>query len=166
MIIKEIQPEHLWEILTLNEQAVPHCNSLSISELENLYGESYISLAAFDSQGSICGFLLAMDENANYQSPNFQYFRKNYDHFVYVDRIVVRIDCQRHGLGKKLYQKVLEKMESGPETLTCEVNLRPSNPESLAFHEKLGFVGVEEQETESGAKRVLLMVKKINGLQE
>ena len=41
--------------------------------------------------------------------------------------------------------------------ITCEVNTRPANPDSMAFHERLGFREVGRQQTEGGAKEVALL---------
>ena len=46
----------------------------------------------------------------------------------------------------------------GAARLTCEVNVRPRNEVSLAFHERMGFTGLDERETEYGL-RVLMMEK-------
>lgn len=45
--------------------------------------------------------------------------------------------------------------------VTCEVNIRPPNPESLAFHDRQGFVEVGTQETEDGRKTVSLRAKSL-----
>jgi len=45
--------------------------------------------------------------------------------------------------------------------ITCEVNLKPKNDESLLFHKKYGFEQVGTQETDGGKKEVSLMVYKI-----
>ena len=47
--------------------------------------------------------------------------------------------------------------EAGHDRVVCEVNLDPPNPGSDAFHERLGFRVVDEQDT--GDKRVALMVR-------
>jgi predicted GNAT superfamily acetyltransferase len=41
--------------------------------------------------------------------------------------------------------------------VTCEVNLDPPNPRSLAFHERLGFREVGRQATKGGAFTVVLL---------
>jgi predicted GNAT superfamily acetyltransferase len=41
--------------------------------------------------------------------------------------------------------------------LFCEVNVRPRNDASLAFHEAIGFREVGQQDTDGGAKRVSLL---------
>lgn len=41
--------------------------------------------------------MLAMDQDADYASPNFQRFRARYPRFVYVDRIVVAQSARGRG---------------------------------------------------------------------
>ena len=45
--------------------------------------------------------------------------------------------------------------------LTCEVNLRPPNEGSIAYHERHGFKRVGTQETEGGSKEVAMMEKRL-----
>jgi uncharacterized protein len=66
------------------------------------------------------------------------------------------------GLGKALYNKVFDQAKTqGLSLVTCEVNILPPNPESMAFHSKLGFRPVGEQDTDKGAKRVCLLAKNL-----
>ena len=45
--------------------------------------------------------------------------------------------------------------------VTCEVNLEPPNPASLAFHARLGFRQVGEQVTKGGSVRVALLARAV-----
>ena len=45
--------------------------------------------------------------------------------------------------------------------MTCEVNLEPPNPESLAFHDRLGFGRVGEQATKGGSVVVALLSRDV-----
>ena len=47
--------------------------------------------------GSLDAFLLAFDQSAQYDSPNFLWFRSRYPRFVYVDRIVVVSSARGRG---------------------------------------------------------------------
>jgi predicted GNAT superfamily acetyltransferase len=44
----------------------------------------------------------------------------------------------------------LSALPNTPPLICCEVNLRPHNPGSFAFHQRLGFAVVGEQDTEAG----------------
>jgi Predicted acetyltransferase, GNAT superfamily len=48
--------------------------------------------------------------------------------------------------------------------ITCEVNIRPKNVDSMIFHKKYGFYEVGTQTTENGKKEVSLMKYKINSV--
>lgn len=145
------------QILGLNDGAIPAVNRIDRDELEDLHGQSELLVVA-RAGTTIAGFLLALNESASYASLNFGYFRHRYDRFIYVDRIVVHPGHRRRGIGAGLYGALFALAPDAPR-ITCEVNLRPPNPGSLAFHEKLGFVVVGEQDTEGGSKRVALMAK-------
>ncbi|MCP5368197.1 MAG: GNAT family N-acetyltransferase [Hyphomicrobiales bacterium] len=107
--------------------------------------------------GAIAGFLIALTPGADYASPNFLWFRDRYAQFVYCDRILVAPAAKGRGLGRALYGDLAAFAAGRAPRITCEVNLRPPNPESLAFHARLGFREVGRQQTEGGAKEVALM---------
>ncbi|MFU8815211.1 MAG: GNAT family N-acetyltransferase [Pseudomonadales bacterium] len=147
-------------LLALNEGAVPHVNSIPTAKLQHLHRHSaYLGVARRD--GAPIGFLLALPETADYDSINFAYFRHHYRRFVYIDRVVVSSAVRRAGLGSALYQDLQRSLPEGCPLLACEVNVRPSNQTSLAFHQRLGFEAVGEQDTEGGSKRVRLLTKQL-----
>jgi hypothetical protein len=150
-------------ILTLNDDAVPHVNSIPEHALTHLHGQSvYLGVArSVNAPDQLAGFLLALPESAEYDSENFGYFKCRYARFVYIDRIVVGANFRRAGVGAALYADLIRHLPQDCPSLTCEVNLRPANPGSLAFHRGLGFEPVGEQETGGGAKRVCLLAKSL-----
>jgi predicted GNAT superfamily acetyltransferase len=90
-------------------------------------------------------FLIAFDQDADYDSPNFLWFRDRYERFAYVDRIVVAESAHGQGLGRRLYERLFEAAKAaGYPCLTAEVNTNPPNPGSLSFHERMGFEAVGE----------------------
>jgi len=159
--IEPAQPQDYPDILALNEAAIPAVNRIDTSVLAGLHDQAELLLVARD-RAAIAGFLLVLNERADYGSPNFRYFRNHYDSFAYVDRIVVADSYRGRGIGAQLYD-ALFRHAGDRSRVTCEVNLRPPNPGSLLFHEKLGFEVVDEQDTEGGAKRVALMVCERSG---
>ena len=61
-------------------------------------------------------------------------------------------------LGQALYAAVFAEAERlGLPEVTCEVNLDPPNPGSLAFHERLGFERLGSQATKGGSVTVALL---------
>jgi uncharacterized protein len=97
------------------------------------------------------GLLIAFDQDAAYQSPNFLWFKARYDTFVYVDRIIVAAHARGRGLARTFYEDLFDRArKAGHQRIVCEVNLDPPNPGSLNFHAALGFVGVGEAVLENG----------------
>lgn len=156
--LRAFEPKDLAKILLLNQAEVPHLGSLTAQELAALVPMTS-HFHVIDDGGEIAGFLAAMDEGSAYQSVNFLWFKSRYPKFTYVDRLAVVPAYQGRGLGRRLYEN-LEGLVSGRSPLlTCEVNVRPPNPQSLDFHRKIGFREVGQQDTEGGKKRVALLVR-------
>ena len=153
-------PEHYSAILELNEQAVPHVNSISTEVLSDLAGQAFYFKVAIHEQ-QLVGFLLTLGTGADYDSLNYRWFSSHYNNFVYVDRIVVSGQHAGLGIGKRLYKDLELEAQNHAPIIACEVNLKPANPNSLAFHSKQGFLEVGQQETEGGQKVVCLMTKPI-----
>jgi uncharacterized protein len=149
------------ELLRLNTGAVPHVNHLSAADLARLRAEALACpVAMVDDR--IAGFVLVLSERAHYDSPNFRWFQRSYPTFTYVDRVVVAPEFRRMGIGLRLYQEVEAIARKRGNIFACEVNVRPPNPGSTAFHRDFGFVEVGQLDTENGAKRVSLLVKHLD----
>jgi uncharacterized protein len=145
----------------LNQSEVPHVGSEEFEEFDRLCRISvFTPIATFDSVPA--GFMLAMTADADYASPNFLWFEERYRAFLYVDRIAVTAACRKRGVGAVLYKEAERyALDHGLTMICCEVNLRPPNPGSLAFHRKLGFAQVGSQELVKEAKMVALLVKQL-----
>ncbi|MEM8811240.1 MAG: GNAT family N-acetyltransferase [Pseudomonadota bacterium] len=146
---------------------VPPATDLALFELNNAHAKetSYLETeewrrmiaSAFWATGFAdgTGFLIAFDQAAHYESPNFQWFVDRRDRFVYVDRIVVSSAARGGGRARRLYDDLFEQARrKGHECIVCEVNQDPPNPGSDRFHERLGFVGVGEARLEGRNKTV------------
>lgn len=145
-------------IRAINEGAVPAVSSISMPELRALAKQCcHFSVALAD--GDLAGFLVALQPGQEYQSENYRWFSEHYKSFVYVDRIAVSPAFKGRGIGRALYAEIEQFAVKVAPVLTCEVNLIPPNPESMAFHKTLGFSEVGQQNTEGGKKRVSLLVK-------
>jgi predicted GNAT superfamily acetyltransferase len=163
VILREYRSHDLPAIHALNEAAYPAVGAETIDDLGHIASESIIALVA-EHDGAIAGFCLVLAPGADYDSINYQWFLERYDDFVYLDRIAISPAFQRRGLGHTAYaevERLAAERRPGASDFTLEVNLRPRNDQSLAFHAQLGFVEVGQQETDYGA-RVSLMAKPLS----
>ena len=110
---------------------------------------------------NLAGFLIAMTPDCDYWSGNFKWFRERSDDFVYVDRIAVSPWFRKRGIAARLYADVERYARSlDAKRITLEVNVRPRNEGSLAFHDRMGFKPLDERETDYGT-RVVMMEKRL-----
>jgi predicted GNAT superfamily acetyltransferase len=108
--------------------------------------------------------LIAFDQEADYQSPNFLWFRERHARFVYVDRVVTDPAARGRGLARTLYLDLFEHARAaGHERIVCEVNSDPPNPASEAFHRSFGFHAVGEALLGNGKKVSYLELPLANG---
>jgi len=108
-------------------------------------------------------FLLAFDQDARYDSPNFLWFRARYRRFVYVDRVVVAPEARGCGHARRLYAALFDRARrAGHDAIVCEVNREPPNPASDAFHRALGFEAVGRADL-PGGKSVRYLRRGLSG---
>ena len=144
----------------LNEAAVPDVNSVPVEFLRRFLQDAPYFRVAVEGD-LLLGFLMALAPDADYDSPNFLWFRSRHARFLYIDRVVVDGAARGRGIGRMFYKDLESFGRQRVPCLTCEVNLRPRNDGSLRFHEQLGFRQVGTQRTEGGAKEVSLLLKEI-----
>jgi len=88
-------------------------------------------------------------------SPNFMWFKASRESFVYIDRIVVSISARDKGIARVLYEDLLAAAKrAGHSRVVCEVNIKPPNPVSEAFHVGMGFEEVGQATIHNGTKTV------------
>jgi predicted GNAT superfamily acetyltransferase len=160
--LRPIRAADLDALGTLNDAAVPAVNALGSAGLAEHVPRCDVGLVATGGTGGTgpthLGFVLALAPGADYDSENYRWFSAHRPGSLYVDRVVVAPHAHRRGIGRALYDAVVRRAgELGLSAVTCEVNLEPANPESLAFHGRLGFTQVGEQLTKAGTVRVALM---------
>jgi len=141
----------------LNDAAAPAVPITSAHDLAALVGLSSLALGV-DRDETLVGFVIALPPGADYESENYRYFEsRDVDH-LYVDRIVIDEAERGHGLGAILYDAVFEAArDQGRAEVTCEVNLDPPNPGSMAFHRRRGFRELGSQPTKGGSVTVALL---------
>jgi predicted GNAT superfamily acetyltransferase len=152
-------------LVAVNDGAYPAVPLTPASELAELIAMSTVAVVVDD--GAPAGFVLGMPPGLGYQSENYLFFsaraREQGTTFVYVDRIVLAAHLRGRGLGPQLYDAVFEEAgRVGADEVLCEVNLKPPNPGSLAFHTRLGFVEVGRQSTKGGANVVALLAAAVD----
>lgn len=149
-------------VLRMNNEAVPHVSALEYPKLREFWETApYFKAAKDATDDSLRGFLIALTPEAEYASPNFRWFQTRYEHFCYIDRIVVASEARHLGLGQLFYRDLEAVSCSTSRRLACEVNLDPPNDASLRFHARFGFIEVGRQKTEHDTKTVCLMVKEL-----
>lgn len=150
------------ELAVLNDDAAPAVPVTAADDLARLVGLAALALG-LERDGRLVGFVIAMQPATAYESENYRYFEaRGVDH-LYVDRIVIAAAERGSGLGAVLYRAVFAAArQQGRREVTCEVNLDPPNPGSLAFHERLGFRSVGTQSTKGGAVTVSLLAAPVD----
>jgi len=134
----------------INQDHAVELSSLTPAEFERLIGAATYARAAGDG-----GFMLAFDQDAEYDGTNFQWFCARYKRFIYVDRIVISPARRGEGLARQLYDGLFAyARETGAEMIVAEINSEPPNPRSDAFHAAIGFETVGEAHLEDRGKTV------------
>lgn len=153
MLLREYRVEDLTVVHAVNQAEVPAVGEETPEALARIAELSTIALVA-EEEGRVAGFCLVLEPGTDYGSGNYRWFGDRYDDFIYLDRIAIAPEFQRRGLGRRMYAEV-ERLSAErcptARRFTLEVNLRPRNDTSLAFHESLGFVEVGQRETDYGS---------------
>lgn len=163
MEIRPLLTTDLDAALALNNANLPALSELDASELARLTTMTTAALAA-EADDVFAGFCLVLPPGVDYASPNYGWFschaaELGYGTFAYLDRIAVAPAARRHGVGRALYARLVDELSASAPVLFCEVNVRPRNETSLAFHDAIGFREVGQQDTDNGAKRVSLLAR-------
>jgi predicted GNAT superfamily acetyltransferase len=138
-------------LLALNNAHASELSWLEPERLMHLLDQARIALRI----GEVDAFMIVLDENANYDSPNFHWFRARYARFLYVDRVVVAPHARGRGLARHLYGALIrEATRAKHARIVCEVNIDPPNPSSDAFHAALGFAEIGRASIHGGTKTV------------
>ncbi len=154
--VHPITPASLPAILVLNNAHARELSWLEMPKLEHMVGEAFLALRV----GAADAFLLAFDQDADYDSTNFLWFKARYPRFAYVDRVAVAEQARGKGLARLFYQTLFDKARAAGHTMvTCEVNSDPPNPGSDAFHAAMGFREVGAAAIYGGERTVRYFVK-------
>ena len=152
---KNINNNDFKEILALNTKFESHLSPLDNSKLLFLLKESIFTKSSRVKQ-KLIGFLITIPPNSVYNSINYNWFNKKYNSFIYIDRICISYEFQRHGLGQYFYDEVKRNFKKTTKRMVCEVNIFPRNKISESFHMRYGFKEVGKLKSKSSLKVVSL----------
>ena len=137
-------------IIAINAAGCPGVCALTLAELAAIQVDAPLfNVAEIDRE--LVGYVIAyLDANA-YDGEEFNWFKRHFARFLYIDQIAVAQSARRAGVGAQIYQQLEQHARQQTLTsLTCEVNLEPPNPVSLAFHTRQRFVEVGTLATSDG----------------
>ena len=141
MHLRTLTPSDVTTMWRINEQGLPGVGQVSEASMLELLRLSELPVAAVH-QGSVVGFVLCLLPNTPYGSPNYAWFNKRYDTFLYVDRIAVATQHRDRGVGAQLYAHIIQYADRRGWPVAAEVSLNPPNEGSMRFHNRHGFTDV------------------------
>ena len=149
-------------ILRVNEENVEVLSPMDEERIRSFSEWSELFLIAEADEEPVA-FLLALREGVQpYDSENYLWFSKNYQKFLYIDRIVIDVPYRRLGVGKELYQEVFRyAKETGVPFVTAEIDTEPYNEVSLGFHQAMGFKEVGVQTVRNNTIKVSLQEARV-----
>jgi predicted GNAT superfamily acetyltransferase len=125
-------------LLKLNNDFAENLSALDVGSAQLLLDQCFMAAHVGDN-----ALLLALDQDAAYDNPNFRWFKERFDRFVYIDRVVVGDKMRGQGIGRALYGALFSRAAAkGHARVVCEINLHPPNPGSDAFHMAMGFEAI------------------------
>jgi len=145
-MIGPILKSHRPEILRMNEEFVHWLAPLDDERLDYLLQRASYQRQIHDGAGVLLGY----GDDVDYPDHgNIMWLRahsdahRGGDRFFYIDRIIIDRAGHGKGLARQLYDDVARfAAKQGFARITCEVNTRPNNPASHAFHLSMGFTAI------------------------
>ena len=154
---KPLKEDQVNGMHSLNQENIPEVGDVSDLVDFQLLIDFSEHILCFKNKGAVIGFVLCMREGQSYQSENYKYLTSRFSNFLYIDRIAIKKEYRRRGLGEKIYLELVSIAEKLGLDILCEVNTRPRNDASLLFHEKMGF---EEIGTNDFEKNSVMYLRK------
>jgi hypothetical protein len=146
-------------VLSLNNAHSKETSALDETSLAALLDMAFYARGI---ERGATAFLIALDQDAPYGSPNILWFKECRERFVYIDRIIVAISARGQGIARILYEDLfVAARQAGHDLVACEVNIEPPNLASEAFHLAMGFLEVGQASIYGGAKTVRYFEKLI-----
>jgi uncharacterized protein len=149
VLLRAMTDADTYAVLSLNASNVDATSPLDLDRLAKI--RAIASRAdVVEVDGWIAAFAFVLPPDADYDSPNFTWFRERYgNEFLYLDRVVVSQANRRSGIAGRIYDAA-EADATAHGRLACEVNAEPPNDASLAFHASRGFVEAGRLTHDSG----------------
>lgn len=142
--------------------ALNKAHEVELSPLTEPGIAALVSSATYARQADGGAMLIAFDQAADYDSPNFIWHRDRFERFLYVDRVAVAATHRRRGLAAELYRNLFDFARTRrDERVVCEVNSDPPNPGSDMFHSALGFEVIGEARLPERGKSVRYMARPV-----
>ncbi|HMS11801.1 MAG TPA: GNAT family N-acetyltransferase [Microthrixaceae bacterium] len=155
--VRDLTPADLDRVLELNEAEVPKVGSLDSDRLRQLWP---LCRDRFGVGVVPDAFCLTLGPGTAYWSANYRWVSERFESFVYLDRVCVAPAAQRRGIGQAMYRAVERRAAADQvDWFVLEVNSRPANVESLAFHERLGFAEVGRGEPYGDGAEVVYLAR-------
>lgn len=137
--IETISPALEPALLAFNNEHAAELSWLKPQQLSHLLAQAFFARRI----GTVEAFMIGFDQTADYDSPNYLWFRARHPRFAYVDRVAVDAAARGRGHARRLYEAFFDHARAaGHDIVACEVNSHPPNPGSDAFHAALGFAEV------------------------
>ncbi|GMM50345.1 hypothetical protein DASB73_013030 [Starmerella bacillaris] len=147
----DIEERDVAALHALNQKFKVELSDKTLEEFKDLVAAASWTCCA----GNADGFALAFDSDSTYDNPNFDWFKRRYKKFVYLDRICVDPKSRKKGIGRNLYTQLIEYMRKNDYNIIgIEINGVPPNVMSENFHKSLGFQKVGSAEFNGGCKVV------------
>ena len=143
-------------LLELNRASVRELSELDAQRLRAILSLAHRGLVV-DSAGEVVAFALAIAPGTVYDSRNYRWFGDRFERFLYLDRVVVADGQRRRGLATQLYD-AMEGTAASFGRMVCDVNVRPRNDASLAFHGARGYREIGR--LAHGAEKVVALMSK------
>ena len=148
--MRPAQDQDFERILAINQAGRPGVSPLALAELAAIRADAPLFEVA-EIGPELAGYVIAYVDRNVYDGEEFNWFKRHFTHFLYIDQIAVAQSARRAGVGAQMYQLLKQRARKQALTsLTCEVNLEPPNPVSLAFHTRQRFIEVGTLATSDG----------------
>ena len=140
--VRPITENDLTEIIPANNAEIPAVSLLDEDKLTTILDAAETAVVA-EVDDEVAGFVFGLPSGLeDFDSANYQGFEEHLDDYVYIERIVVMPGNQGLGIGRQLYDHVVDNSDA--PVLVSEVNTEPRNDASLAFHDRFGFEPIGE----------------------